>query len=112
MPPVTRSRPRPLSLWLLGAGIAATLAVNVLAGVSAGLLGSIVAAWPALAFVGCYELLMMLVRAPARRTAGESADELHGLPDVLGGRADRRRERGTARAQSHARGRESPLAES
>jgi len=55
----------------------------VLAGVSAGLLGSIVAAWPALAFVGCYELLMMLVRAPARRTAGESADEPHGLPDVL-----------------------------
>ena len=72
-----------LSLWLLGAGIAATLAVNVLAGVSAGLLGAIVAAWPALAFVGCYELLLMLVRASARRTAGESADNPRGLPDVL-----------------------------
>ena len=41
-----------LSLWMLGAGITATLAVNVLAGVSAGPLGSVVAAWPALAFVG------------------------------------------------------------
>jgi MFS family permease len=58
-----------LSLWLLGAGIGATLAANVLAGVSAGVLGAIVAAWPAAAFVGCYELLMMLVRAAAKRTA-------------------------------------------
>jgi hypothetical protein len=56
-----------LSLWLLGAGIGATLAANVLAGVSAGPLGAIVAAWPAAAFIGCYELLMMLVRAAAKR---------------------------------------------
>ena len=56
-----------LAWWLLGTGIGATLAVNVLAGVPSGWLGAIVAAWPALAFVGCYELLMMLVRASARR---------------------------------------------
>jgi hypothetical protein len=65
-----------LSRWLLGAGIAATLAVNVLAGVSAGMLGAIVAAWPALAFVGCYELLMMLVRASARRIVEDGSDGL------------------------------------
>ena len=66
-----------LAWWLLGAGIGATLAANVLAGVPSGWLGAIVAAWPAAAFVGCYELLMMLVRAAARRAQiGELA---HGL---------------------------------
>jgi hypothetical protein len=75
-----REKPPVLSLWLLGAGIGATLAANVLAGVSAGLLGAIVAAWPALAFVGCYELLMLLVRASARRAGGASGDS---PPDVV-----------------------------
>jgi hypothetical protein len=56
-----------LAWWMLAAGIVATLAMNVLAGLAAGWLGAVVAAWPALAFVGCYELLMMLVRAAARR---------------------------------------------
>jgi hypothetical protein len=60
-----------LARWLLAAGIGATLAVNVLAGVPSGSLGAVIASWPALAFVGCYELLMMLVRASARRTARE-----------------------------------------
>lgn len=60
------SAPR-LAWWLLSAGIGATLAVNVLAGVPSGWLGALIASWPALAFVGCYELLMMLVRASARR---------------------------------------------
>ena len=57
----------PLARWLLAAGIGATLVVNVLAGAGYGPLGAVIAAWPALAFVGCYELLMMLVRASARR---------------------------------------------
>jgi hypothetical protein len=69
-----REKPPGLALWLLGAGIAATLAANVLAGVSAGALGAVVAAWPAAAFVGCYELLMMLVRASARRAGGGPAE--------------------------------------
>jgi len=63
-----------LALWLLSAGIAATLVINVLAGVAFGPLGAIVSAWPALSFVGCYELLMMLVRASAQRASG-AADE-------------------------------------
>jgi hypothetical protein len=73
-----------LAWWLLSAGIGATLAVNVLAGVPSGPLGAIVAAWPAAAFVGCYELLMMLVRASARRAATEpeSAPETIGLAAV------------------------------
>ena len=56
-----------LAWWLLGAGIGVTLAANVTYGVTFGLAGALWAAWPALAFVGCYELLMMLVRASARR---------------------------------------------
>jgi hypothetical protein len=63
-----------LAWWLLAAGIGATLAANVLAGVPSGWLGAVVAAWPALAFVGCYELLMMLVRAAARRTPAEPSE--------------------------------------
>lgn len=58
----------PLLSWsLLGAGIAVTLAANITYGVAFGLAGALWAAWPALGFVGCFELLMMLVRASARR---------------------------------------------
>jgi hypothetical protein len=52
---------------MLLSGIGVTLAANVAFGVTYGLAGALWAAWPALAFVGCYELLMMLVRAAARR---------------------------------------------
>jgi len=61
-----------LAWWMLGAGIGATLAVNVLAGLPSGWLGALLAAWPAAAFVGCYELLMLLVRASARRAVAET----------------------------------------
>jgi len=56
-----------LAWWLLAAGIAVTLAANVAYGARFGLAGALWAAWPAAAFVGCYELLMLLVRASARR---------------------------------------------
>jgi hypothetical protein len=69
-----------LAWWLLAAGIGATVAVNVLSGVAHGPLGAIVAAWPAGAFVGCYELLMMLVRASARRARAEAANPQAGPP--------------------------------
>jgi hypothetical protein len=58
----------PVLAWcLLASGIIVTLAANVAYGVGFGLAGALWAAWPAVAFVGCYELLMMLVRASARR---------------------------------------------
>lgn len=60
-----RVRPPALARWLLACGIAATLAANILAGAAYGLLGAVVAAWPALALVGSYELLMLIVRARA-----------------------------------------------
>ena len=51
-----------LARWLLGLGIAATLAANVAHGLGHGPVGAAVAAWPAVALVGSYELLMMGIR--------------------------------------------------
>lgn len=55
-----------LALWLLALGILATLAANVMHGLGHGLIGAAVAAWPAVALVGSYELLMTLVRSNSR----------------------------------------------
>ena len=52
-----------LARWLLGLGVAATLAANVAHGLGHGLAGAAVAAWPAVALVGSYELLMMVIRS-------------------------------------------------
>jgi hypothetical protein len=60
-----------LARWLLGVGIVVTLGVNVTAGLHHGAMGAVVSAWPALALVGSYELLMSMIRreaAPAAAT--------------------------------------------
>jgi hypothetical protein len=54
-----------LARWLLACGIGATLAANVAAGLHFGPVGAVVAAWPALALVGSYELLMLIIRSSA-----------------------------------------------
>ena len=62
-------RPAPaLARWMLALGVGATIAGNVLYGVSFGPLGAIVSAWPAVAFIGAAEMALGLVRA-ARRTS-------------------------------------------
>jgi hypothetical protein len=59
-----RKTPVPaLARWLLGLGSAATLAANVAHGVGHGPIGAAVAAWSAVALVGSYELLMMVIRS-------------------------------------------------
>lgn len=63
----------PIAWPLLGVGVAATMFVNVLAGLASGPLGAAVAAWPALALVGSYELLMVIVRAGTRQPAATPA---------------------------------------
>ncbi len=80
-----RDRAPALAVWLLAAGITATLAANVLAGAGYGPLGAVVSAWPALAFVGCYELLMLLVRASARRSATVPGTAPAGYPESAPG---------------------------
>jgi hypothetical protein len=64
----------------MGMGITATLAANVAHGLGHGLMGAAVAAWPAVALVGSYELLMMIIRSaqlPGTGTALEGA-----MPDA------------------------------
>ncbi|GAA1094774.1 DUF2637 domain-containing protein [Nocardiopsis metallicus] len=63
----------PLAWILLWLGIAATLAANIAHGWQNGLVGSIVAAWPAVALVGCYEMLMWLVRTSSSAAPQEPA---------------------------------------
>jgi hypothetical protein len=78
-----RKVPAPaLARWLLGLGITATLAANVAHGLGVGLTGAAVAAWPAVALVGSYELLMLIIRA-ARLP--EAATALGGARECLPG---------------------------
>ena len=51
-----------LARWLPGPGIAATLTANMAQGWSHGLVGAVVAAWPAVSLVASYELLVWLIR--------------------------------------------------
>jgi hypothetical protein len=63
-----------LARWMLALGIAASLAVNVAQGLSHGLVGAAVAAWPAVALVGSYEMLAWMVRT------GPGGGPDHGVP--------------------------------
>jgi hypothetical protein len=67
-----------LARWLLGLGIAATLAANVAHGLGHGLIGAAVAAWPAVALVGSYELLMMVISSSQVPAEGTPATR-HGM---------------------------------
>ncbi len=73
--------PRPLA----ERGIAATLAANVAHGLGHGAVGAAVAAWPAVALVGSYELLMTVIRSSQAVPSGGSGSE--GIPDPLQGQA-------------------------
>ncbi|GAB3958027.1 hypothetical protein GCM10029978_001930 [Actinoallomurus acanthiterrae] len=64
-----------LAGWSLGAGISATVGANLAHGMGHGPIGALVSAWPALALVGSYELLMMLIRAEHGTTAVPPADK-------------------------------------
>jgi hypothetical protein len=72
-----------LARWLLGMGIAATLAANVAHGLGHGPVGAAVAAWPAVALVGSYELFMTIIRG-ARQPDGGVSGALH-VPEAVSG---------------------------
>ena len=63
-----------LASWSLAVGIVATVGANLAHGVDHGPIGALVSAWPAVALVGSFELLMMLIRTGHRDGAGLSAD--------------------------------------
>ena len=88
---VRRGVPVPsLARWLLGLGIAATLAANVTHGLGHGPIGAAVGAWPAVALVGSYELLMVIIRGN-QEAAGDVSPETEqaaaGMPHVLQAKA-------------------------
>ena len=64
-----------LARWLLGLGIAATLAANVAHGLGHGPVGAAVAAWPAAALVGSYELFMTIICGARPPDGGVSETE-------------------------------------
>ena len=75
-----RKTPVPaLARWLLGLGIAATLAANVAHGLGHGPVGAAVAAWPAVALVGSYELLMIVIRNAQAQPAAAVEPRAHGV---------------------------------
>ena len=70
---------------MLALGIVASLAVNVAQGWSHGLVGAVVAAWPAVSLVGWYELLAWIIRTAATGDSDHvpAADHHGPQPDHL-----------------------------
>jgi Protein of unknown function (DUF2637) len=81
----------PLARWCLGAGILATIGANLAHGLAHGPIGALVSAWPALALVGSFELLMTLIRTESQASTGADLDRPfaiganHAPPAVTGG---------------------------
>ena len=76
-----KGRKAPARAWLmLGLGVAATVAANVLYGLRFGPAGAVISAWPAVSFVGTVEMCMWMIRKA--RPEGET-DALSSAPDTL-----------------------------
>ena len=75
-----RDAPR-LARFMLWLGIGATVGANIAYGAGYGLLGALISAWPAVAFIGSVEIAMQQVRrarAPRAATIGPDAPEVPG----------------------------------
>jgi Protein of unknown function (DUF2637) len=78
-----RNHPVPrLAKWSLAVGIVATIGANLAHGLNHGPIGALVSAWPALALVGSFELLMLLIRTHQRASSTGSDDAMpnHSVP--------------------------------
>lgn len=71
-----------LARWTLVLGIGASITANVAHGLHHGLVGAIVAGWPALALILVYELLMKLIRGSAERGPVAAPDMSPAIPDI------------------------------
>jgi hypothetical protein len=72
-----------LARWLLGLGIVATLAANVAHGLGHGIVGAMVAAWRAVALVGSYELLKVIIRGVQTPTVARGVHHVAFVADPL-----------------------------
>ena len=92
---MTGDAPR-LARFMLWLGIGATIGANIAFGAGYGLLGALISAWPAVAFIGSVEIAMQQVR---RSRMPRSAIIVPAVPQVPGiwsrpsGRRMRRRSR-------------------
>jgi hypothetical protein len=77
-----RLRAPRLARWMLALGVAASLAVNVAQGWSHGLVGAVVAAWPAVALVGSFELFAWMIRTAAGGKPDRAPLPDQGLPEA------------------------------
>jgi Protein of unknown function (DUF2637) len=79
----------PLAKWSLVVGIVATIGANLAHGMNHGPIGALVSAWPALALVGSFELLMLIVRTHQRATpiGSQSTASNHSGPPANHARA-------------------------
>jgi hypothetical protein len=70
-------RDAPWHAWaLLIAGACATVAANIAAGLSHGIIGAIIAGWPALVACGCFELLLRYRRQPFVMRQADAHEQL------------------------------------
>jgi hypothetical protein len=65
-----RQRAPALAWWLLACGILATLGANIAHGLAHGVVGAVIAGWPALVAVGSFEMLSRLIRGTRTDRAG------------------------------------------
>lgn len=71
-----RHHPVPrLAVWSPATGIVATVGANLAHGLGHGPIGAMVSAWPALALVGSFELLMLLIRSHHKPSAEGCTDD-------------------------------------
>jgi hypothetical protein len=64
-----------LARAMLALGVAATVGANVAYGLPFGVVGALVSAWPAVAFVGSVEMAVRFVRDARHTAAGEAAGD-------------------------------------
>lgn len=67
-----------LARFMLWLGISATIGANLAYGSGYGLLGALISAWPAVAFIGAVEMVMQLVRRARRPQAASTAPAVPG----------------------------------
>jgi hypothetical protein len=66
-----------LAAWSLGTGIVATVGTNLAHGMGHGPVGALVSAWPALALIGSFELLMLIRTRRGSRTGEAELEPRH-----------------------------------
>ena len=90
-----RDAPR-LARFMLWLGIGATIGANIAYGAGYGLLGALISAWPAVAFIGSVEIAMQQVRrarGPRAATSGQPCQRCRAMWSRRSARPTRRRSR-------------------